>query len=96
MIEDRKLTEELSRLHAQKNDLMSQLEIAKKSVDSAKEESALSKVRRQSEVINTATIVFSTLNSAGHQMLKSLMGGFDCVIIDEAAQAVEPEVRRIT
>ncbi|XVF00745.1 hypothetical protein REPUB_Repub04eG0027900 [Reevesia pubescens] len=41
-------------------------------------------------VLDEAVIVFSTLSFSGSAMLTKLNSGFDVVIIDEAAQAVEP------
>ncbi|XP_021285996.1 probable helicase MAGATAMA 3 isoform X2 [Herrania umbratica] len=41
-------------------------------------------------VLDEAVIVFSTLSFSGSAVLTKLNSGFDVVIIDEAAQAVEP------
>ncbi|KAL4363787.1 hypothetical protein GQ457_04G001110 [Hibiscus cannabinus] len=41
-------------------------------------------------VLNEAVIVFSTLSFSGSALLSKRNSGFDVVIIDEAAQAVEP------
>lgn len=41
-------------------------------------------------VLDEAVIVFSTLSFSGSAVLTKLKSGFDVVIIDEAAQAVEP------
>ncbi|KAG2399306.1 helicase MAGATAMA 3 [Vigna angularis] len=41
-------------------------------------------------ILDEATIVFSTLSFSGSHVFSKLNRGFDVVIIDEAAQAVEP------
>lgn len=41
-------------------------------------------------ILDEAQIVFSTLSFAGSSVLTGATSKFDCVIIDEAAQAVEP------
>ncbi|XP_047150523.1 probable helicase MAGATAMA 3 isoform X2 [Vigna umbellata] len=41
-------------------------------------------------ILDDATIVFSTLSFSGSHVFSKLNRGFDVVIIDEAAQAVEP------
>ena len=41
------------------------------------------------EVLNEAHIVCTTLSCAGYAMFNSLKSGFDTVLVDEAAQAVE-------
>ncbi|XWS55196.1 hypothetical protein CRYUN_Cryun10bG0153800 [Craigia yunnanensis] len=43
-------------------------------------------------VLDEAVIVFSTLSFSGSAVLTKLNSGFDVVIIDEAAQAVEPAI----
>jgi senataxin len=42
-----------------------------------------------SQVLNEADIVCTTLSCAGYNMFSSLKYGFDTVLVDEAAQAVE-------
>ncbi|KAK2638699.1 hypothetical protein Ddye_026494 [Dipteronia dyeriana] len=44
----------------------------------------------RSAILNEAVIVCSTLSFSGSSLLSKLNQGFDIVIIDEAAQAVEP------
>lgn len=44
----------------------------------------------RASVLDEAVIVFSTLSFSGSAVLTKLNSGFDVVIIDEAAQAVEP------
>ncbi|ORX60067.1 hypothetical protein BCR36DRAFT_50492 [Piromyces finnis] len=41
------------------------------------------------KVLNDADIVLSTLGGSGHDILSNIEGGFEIVIVDEAAQAVE-------
>ena len=41
-------------------------------------------------ILNTADVVFSTLAFAGSASLKRIAAPFDAVVIDEAAQALEP------
>ena len=42
------------------------------------------------DIVKKAHIVFSTLNNVGSMMMKEYEATFDFVIVDEAAQAVEP------
>ncbi|XP_019072958.1 probable helicase MAGATAMA 3 isoform X5 [Vitis vinifera] len=44
----------------------------------------------RSSILSEAAIVFSTLSFSGSSLFSKLNSGFDVVIIDEAAQAVEP------
>eukprot|EP00029_Vermamoeba_vermiformis_P006270 TRINITY_DN2409_c0_g1_i4.p1 TRINITY_DN2409_c0_g1~~TRINITY_DN2409_c0_g1_i4.p1 ORF type:complete len:905 (-),score=247.83 TRINITY_DN2409_c0_g1_i4:1025-3715(-) len=57
----------------------------------AEEMEEKSKQRKSIEIsiLSKATIVCTTLSSSGHELFSKLTHGFDTVIIDEAAQAVE-------
>ncbi|XP_051146764.1 probable helicase MAGATAMA 3 isoform X2 [Andrographis paniculata] len=44
----------------------------------------------RASILNEAVIVFSTLSFSGSMLFSKLNHGFDVVVIDEAAQAIEP------
>lgn len=92
LAQDRKLTDKLTKLHNEKDNLNAQLGEKKRDVDTVFDE--INRVRQsaQDELVSSALLVFTTLNSSGHYALRNMKGSFDCVIIDEAGQAVEPEV----
>eukprot|EP00833_Pecoramyces_ruminatium_P010443 jgi/Orpsp1_1/1184475/evm.model.c7180000089668.1 len=47
------------------------------------------KQQTKQKVLNDADVVLSTLSGSGHDILTNIEGGFEIVIVDEAAQAVE-------
>jgi len=47
------------------------------------------KQHTKQKVLNDADVVLSTLSGSGHDILSNIEGGFEIVIVDEAAQAVE-------
>ncbi|CAN8069076.1 unnamed protein product [Agarophyton chilense] len=85
------LTDQLTLLHDEKDSLkshLSQVRDERKVQDQAKK---VDRMKRMSRILNQSSLVFSTLNSAGHELVKTLGVNFDVVIIDEAAQSIEPE-----
>ncbi|OSX80970.1 hypothetical protein BU14_0031s0139 [Porphyra umbilicalis] len=92
--EYRRLTAVLTKLHEEKQAAGRALTRASAVVaDAEREEQRLSIARKQRLVTN-ASIVFSTLSAAASEEL-SVAGAaapFDALIVDEAAQAVEPDV----
>ncbi|KAI0564078.1 DNA2/NAM7 helicase AAA [Gracilaria domingensis] len=85
------LTERLTILHEEKDVLkghLCQVRDERKVQDRA---IRMEKMKRMSRILNQSNLVFSTLNSAGHEMMKTLGVSFDVIIIDEAAQSIEPE-----
>uniref|UniRef100_A0A7S3EAG3 Uncharacterized protein n=1 Tax=Rhodosorus marinus TaxID=101924 RepID=A0A7S3EAG3_9RHOD len=91
LAEDERLTRELTRLHAEKNAVLMKLRQQNSELQFQRERSALNVRDEIDNIVSSATLVFTTLNSAGHDFLRRSSGVFDCVILDEAAQAVEPE-----
>ena len=47
------------------------------------------KQHTKQKVLNDVDVVLSTLSGSGHDILNNIEGGFEIVIVDEAAQAVE-------
>eukprot|EP00178_Gracilaria_changii_P002292 TRINITY_DN1338_c0_g1_i1.p1 TRINITY_DN1338_c0_g1~~TRINITY_DN1338_c0_g1_i1.p1 ORF type:complete len:2578 (+),score=254.02 TRINITY_DN1338_c0_g1_i1:498-8231(+) len=85
------LTEQLTLLHEEKEVLkghLSKVRDERKVHDQARR---VEKMKRMSKILNQSALVFSTLNSAGHELMKTLGLSFDVIIIDEAAQSIEPE-----
>lgn len=88
----RKLTESLTMLHEEKKRVHGLVNIAR---DQEKENTAVRRregLRIMAKTLNGASIVFSTLSSAGSEIMKTLAARFDMVIIDEAAQSCEPDI----
>ncbi|KAJ8901963.1 hypothetical protein NDN08_004165 [Rhodosorus marinus] len=92
LAQDERLTRELTRLHAEKNAVLKELREQNTQLQSQRERSAVNVRDAIDNIVSSATLVFTTLNSAGHDFLRRSSGVFDCVVLDEAAQAVEPEV----
>lgn len=90
--QDKELTDSLSQLHSKKQDVSRKLTVVDRKVKLAKKASALKSASRMANLVNSAQIVFSTLNSAGHDVLSHACDPFDVCIVDEAAQSVEPDV----
>lgn len=90
--QNKKLTDELSHLHSKKQDLSRKLTQVDQKVKRSKKSSELKSTLRLASLVNGASIVFATLNSAGHDVLSHSYAPFDAVILDEAAQSVEPDV----
>lgn len=86
------LTEKLKALHEKKNTLSRRLTAIEESVGLLERQKDENSVLRTTKFINGCSIVFTTLNSAGHDSLSYLAGCFDAAIVDEAAQAIEPEM----
>jgi AAA domain len=86
------MTQTLSALHNVKQGISRSLTIAEQRVKQNERKREVDFAKRMATIVNSASIVFSTLNSAGHEVLSHMCGAFDAVIIDEAAQSVEPEV----
>lgn len=85
------INEKLQILQDKRNQLHSILQNKRETRKTEDTSSRQEDMRAVFESLSTASIVFATLNSAGHEDLKSLGAGFDVVIIDEAGQSCEPE-----
>jgi AAA domain/SEN1 N terminal len=90
--EDMALTQKLSKLHSSKLAVSRSLTVADQRVKQNERRREVDSTRRLATIVNNASIVFATLNAAGHDALGHMCGAFDAVIVDEAAQSVEPEM----
>lgn len=54
--------------------------------------SGMERERMRANILQEASIVFSTLSGAGSAAFHRLARHFDVVVVDEAAQAVEPSI----
>lgn len=90
--QDRRLTDRLSKLHNEKNEIIASLTNTRQALKTDDSERKRENLLATARVINAASIVFSTLSSAGHDDMNAVAAAFDVVIIDEAAQCGEPDV----
>lgn len=87
-----KFSDELTNLHRHKETLGSKLSKLKATLDDNFDDRRKSNTKVLSRVLNSASVVFSTLNASGQDVMRHLLGTFNVVIIDEAAQCIEPDV----
>lgn len=82
----------LHQAHEKKKQISKLLTQADQKGRLADQRAELDFVERKACIINSASIVFSTLNAAAHDVLGLSCAPFDAVVIDEAAQSVEPDI----
>lgn len=92
IVQDKRLTDSLSNLHDQKQQISRSLASADKLVRNAAMKRDEEEMQLLTKIVNGAEIVFATLNAAGHDVLRYNKRPFDVVVIDEAAQSVEPDI----
>jgi len=76
----------LAELHAQRSQLGRNLKEHK----DTKMKLEGSRAEKKLKILQRAEVVCATLSASGYDILNNLKEGFDTVIIDEAAQSVEP------
>jgi predicted DNA helicase len=76
-------------LMSKKRDLIDRRELNKAGATSSQVELQNLKTRLRKSILEDADVVLSTLSGSGHDAMEKLTHGFEIVIIDEAAQAVE-------
>lgn len=87
----KELTEELSSLHRNKEAFGEKLTKFKAALDDDFDDRQKSNTKVLRRVLNSASVVFSTLNASGQDIMRHMLGTFNVVIIDEAAQCIEPD-----
>ena len=81
--------EQMEVLKSDKAKISSKLHIAMQDLKAAKSKEANQYSSRKKEILENAIVVCATLSSSGLDMFSKLDHGFDTVILDESAQAVE-------
>lgn len=86
------LTDQLTSLHRRKKEVILELSEAWAVVRDNEATRKQEDLQHVARVLNGCSLVFATLSSSGHELLRSIGARFDVIIVDEAAQCGEPEV----
>lgn len=86
------LTDELTSLHRRKKEVIQELNEAWAVVRDDEATRKQEDLQHVARVLNGCGLVFATLSSSGHELLRNAGARFDVIIVDEAAQCGEPEV----
>lgn len=76
-------------LKRKKQQLSTQIDLARDGGDMAARDAEMSRRRIQQEILDGAHVICATLSGSGHEMFQGLNIEFETVIIDEAAQSIE-------
>lgn len=86
------MTDKLSGLHTRKREVGTMLSSARESRRNEESIRKRENVKIMSRILNSSSLVFATLSSAGHEALQKFGAKADIVVVDEAAQCGEPEI----
>lgn len=86
------LTEQLTALHNRKRAINNMLSATRSAVRDTNAAHKSEQTRAAAGILNGCSVVFATLSSSGHDLMRTAGARFDIIIVDEAAQCCEPEL----